>query len=173
FSTSNTRNTEITSFMDPGDIQKVLSGDLKYTDPKFVNAFNSIAELKSHKCVAPDSSTREQIDAANDLVSGKVAYMEGYPGFLPSFDKVKDQIGVSLIPYAGTGPLSSKNATFSSDDWVIPKDSGHQELGWEFIKIASNQQAQTEEIDMLGSPPANKAAAANIANTIVKYIGQQ
>jgi raffinose/stachyose/melibiose transport system substrate-binding protein len=173
YTTSNMMTTEITSFMDPGDIQKVLSGDLKYTDPKFVNAFNAIAELKSHKCVAADSSTREQLDSANDLASGKVAYMEGQPQFLPYFDKVKDQIGASLIPYAGTGPLSSKNASFSGDDWVIPKDAAHPELAWEFIKTASDQQAQTEEIDLLGSPPANKAAAANIANPIVKYIGQQ
>jgi raffinose/stachyose/melibiose transport system substrate-binding protein len=173
YTTSNMMTTQITSFFDPGDVQKVLSGDLKYTDPKFVDAFNAIAELKTHKCVAADSSTREQLDSANDLASGKVAYMEGQPQFLPYFDKVKDQIGVSLIPYAGTGPLASKNASFSGDDWVVPKDAAHPELAWEFIKLASDQQAQTEEIDLLGSPPANRAAAANIANPIVKYIGQQ
>ena len=173
YTSSNMMTTEITSFFDPGDIQKVLSGDLKYTDPKFVNAFKAIAELKTHKCVAADSSTREQLDSANDLASGKVAYMEGQPQFLPYFDKVKDQIGVSLIPYAGTGPLSSKNSSFSGDDWVIPKDAAHPELGWEFIKLASDQAAQAEEIDMLGSPPANRAAAAAIANPIVKYIGEQ
>jgi raffinose/stachyose/melibiose transport system substrate-binding protein len=173
YTTSNMMTTQITSFFDPGDVQKVLSGDLKYTDPKFVNAFNAIAELKTHKCVAADSSTREQLDSANDLASGKVAYMEGQPQFLPYFDKVKDKVGVSLIPYAGAGPLSTKNASFSGDDWVVPKDAAHPELGWEFIKLASDQQAQTEEIDMLGSPPANKAAAANIANPTVNYIGQQ
>jgi raffinose/stachyose/melibiose transport system substrate-binding protein len=173
YTTSNMMTTQITSFFDEGDVQKVLSGDLKYNDPKFVDAFNAIAELKKHKCVPSDASTREQIDASNDLVTGKAAYMEGYPGFLPYFDKVKDKIGVSLIPYAGTGPLSTKNSAFSSDDWVIPKDAAHPELAWEFIKLASDQEAQTEVIDLLGEPPANKAAAAGITNPIVKYIADQ
>jgi ABC-type glycerol-3-phosphate transport system substrate-binding protein len=173
YTTSNMMTTEITSFFDEGDVQKVLSGDLKYTDPKFTNAFDAIAKLKDHKCVPADASTREQIDASNDLVSGKAAYMEGYPGFLPYFSKVKDKIGVSLIPYAGTGPLASKNSSFSSDDWVIPKDAAHPDLAWEFIKLASDEKAQTEEISLLGSPPANKAAAAAITDPISKFMADQ
>jgi ABC-type glycerol-3-phosphate transport system substrate-binding protein len=173
YTTSNMMTTEITSFFDPGDVQKVLSGDLKYTDQKFVDAFNAIAQLKTSKCVPADASTREQIDASNDLVTGKAAYMEGYPGFLPYFDKVKDKIGVSLIPYAGTGPLSTKNSAFSNNDWVIPKDAAHPDLAWAFIKLASDQEAQTEVIDLLGEPPANKAAAAGITNPTVKYIADQ
>ncbi|HEY7937631.1 MAG TPA: extracellular solute-binding protein [Candidatus Limnocylindrales bacterium] len=172
YTTSNMMTTEITSFFQPGDLQKVLAGTIKYTDPKFVDAFNAINELNTHHCVSPSSSTREQLDAANDIVTGKVAYMEGQPQFLPSFSSIRSDIGVSLIPYAGTGPITG-NATNSGDNWVIPKDSAHPDLAWSFIKLASDVQAETEEITLLGSPPANKAAAANIQDPIVSYIAKQ
>ena len=173
YTTSNMMTTEITSFFDTGDIQKVLDGTLKYTDPKFINAFNAIYELQTHHCVAPSSSTREQLDAANDLLNGKVAYMEGQPEFLPTFAPLGDKIAVSLIPYAGTGPLANTNASNAADNWVIPKDSTHPDLAWEFIKLASDVTAETEEISLVGSPPANKQAAANITDPIVNYIAKQ
>jgi len=173
YTTSNMMTTEITSFFDPGDIQKVLAGTLKYTDPKFIQAFDAIAQLKTHKCVAPTSSTREQLDAANDLLTGKVAYMEGQPEFLPTFAPLGNKIGVSLIPYAGTGPLAKANSSNAADNWVIPKDAAHPELAWEFIKLASDAMAETEEMSLVGSPPANKQAAANIQDPIVKYIATQ
>lgn len=175
YTSSNMMTTEITSFFDPGDVQKLLSGAMKYTDPKLISAFDAIAQLKTHKCVAADSSTREQIDAANDLLTGKVAYMEGYPQFLPTFAAVKDQIGVGLIPYAGTGPLAGKLSTFSNGNWVIPKDAAHPELGWAFIQTATDQQAESESewINLIGSPPANRAAAAQIQNPLVNYMAQQ
>lgn len=173
YTTSNMMTTQITSFFDQGDIQKVLSGDLKYTDPKFVNAFNAIAQLKEHKCVPADASTREQIDASNDIVNGKAAYMEGYPGFLPYFDSIKDKIQISLIPYAGSGPLASGNSTFSNDDWVIPKAAAHADLAWEFIKLATDQTAGAEVVSLLGEPPSNKAAAAAIADPLVKTVADE
>jgi raffinose/stachyose/melibiose transport system substrate-binding protein len=172
YTTSNMMTTEITSFFDPGDVTKVLAGTLKYTDPKFVSAFNAINELNTHNCVSPSSSTREQLDAVSDITTGKVAYMEGQPQFLPSFASIRDNIGASLIPYAGNGPIKG-NATNSADNWVIPKDSAHPDLAWSFIKIASDTQAQTEETTLVGSPPANKAAAAAIQDPIVKYIAGQ
>jgi ABC-type glycerol-3-phosphate transport system substrate-binding protein len=173
YTTSNLMTTQITSFFQPGDVQRVLSGEVKYTDQKFLDSYASIAKLKDHECVPADASTREQIDASNDLVTGKAAYMEGYPGFLPYFDKVQDQIGVTRIPYAGTGPLSAQNAAFSSDDWVIPKDAAHPDLAWEFIKLASDLEAQTEEVTLLGSPPASKAATTAISNPLSKYMADQ
>ena len=173
YTTSNMMTTEITSFFDPGDIQKVLAGTLKYTDPKFIDAFNAIYELQTHHCVSPSSSTREQLDAANDLLNGKVAYMEGQPEFLPTFAPLGDKIGVSLIPYAGTGPLASTNATNAADNWVIPKDAVHPDLAWEFIKLATDATAEAEETTLVGSPPANKAAAAAITDPIVNYIAKQ
>lgn len=175
YTTSNMMTTEITSFFDPGDVQKLLSGQMKYTDQKFVDAFNAIAELKTHNCVSADSSTREQIDAANDLLAGKVAYMEGYPQFMPTFAPVIDNIGVTLIPYAGTGPLASKLSTFSNGNWVIPQDAAHPDLAWNFIKDAVSQKAESDSewIKLVGSPPANNAAAAAIADPLVKYMAQQ
>jgi raffinose/stachyose/melibiose transport system substrate-binding protein len=175
YTTSNMMTTQITSFFDPGDVQKVLDGTLKYTDKKFLDAYASIEQLKAHKCVSDTSSTREQLDAANDLLTGKVAYMEGAPGYLPTFDPIKDKIGIAWIPYAGSGPLSKGLSTFSNGDWVIPKDAAHKELAWEFIKLTVDQQAQSDSewVSLVGTPPANKAAAAAIVNPLVKYMAEQ
>ena len=175
YTTSNMMTTQITSYFEPGDVQKVLDGTLKYTDQKFIDAYASIEQLKAHKCVSNTSSTREQLDAANDLLTGKVAYMEGAPGYLPTFDPIKDKIGIAWIPYAGTGPLAKGLSTFSNGDWVIPKDAAHKELAWEFIKLTVDQQAQSdgEWVSLVGTPPANKAAAAAIVNPLVKYMAEQ
>jgi ABC-type glycerol-3-phosphate transport system substrate-binding protein len=175
YTTSNMMTTQITSYFEPGDVQKVLDGSLKYTDQKFLDAYASIEQLKAHKCVAPTSSTREQLDAANDLLTGKVAYMEGAPGYLPTFDPIKDKIGITTIPYAGTGPLSKGLSTFSNGDWVIPKDAVHRDLAWEFIKLTVDETAQSDSewVSLVGTPPANKAAAAAIVNPLVKYMATQ
>ena len=175
YTTSNMMTTEITSFFDAGDVQKVLSGELKYTDPKFISSFNAINELNTHHCVAPSSSTREQLDAASDLLNGKVAYMEGAPGYLPEFAPLGDKIGVTRIPYAGTGPLAGKLSTFSNGNWVIPANAAHPDLGWSFIKLATDPTAQgdAEWVSLVGTPPANKEAASKIVNPLVNYMAQQ
>jgi ABC-type glycerol-3-phosphate transport system substrate-binding protein len=175
YTTSNMMTTQITSYFEAGDVQKVLDGTIKYTDQKFIDAYASIEQLKTHKCVSTTSSTREQLDAANDLLSGKVAYMEGAPGYLPTFDPIKDKIGIAWIPYAGTGPLSKGLSTFSNGDWVIPKDAAHKELAWEFIKLTVDEKAQSDSewVSLVGTPPANKAAAAAIVNPLVKYMATQ
>jgi len=175
YTTSNMMTTEITSYFDSGDVQKVLDGSMKYTDPKFIQAYDAIAQLKTHRCVAPTSSTREQLDAANDLLTGKVAYMEGAPPFLPTFAPLGSKIGVTLIPYAGNGPLSGKLSTFSNGNWVIPKDAAHPELAWSFIQLATDSVAQGENewIKLVGLPPANKQAAADLQNPLVKYMAQE
>jgi ABC-type glycerol-3-phosphate transport system substrate-binding protein len=175
YTTSNMMTTEITSFFDTGDVQKVLSGAIKYTDPKFVSAFNATNELNTHHCVSRSSYTREQLDAASDLLNGKVAYMEGAPGYLPEFAPLGDKIGVTRIPYAGTGPLAGKLSTFSNGNWVIPANAAHPDLGWSFIKLATDATAQSESewISLVGSPPANKEAASKIVNPLVNYMAQQ
>ena len=170
---SNMLTTNITSYFEEGDVQKLVNGELKYTDAKFVDALKAIIELKTRGCVEEDASTREQLDAANDLVSGKEAFMEGQPQFLPYFDKITDNLGVSLIPMSGNGPLKDKNSAFSGDDWVIPKDAAHPDLAWEFIKIASDEQAGAEMIPQIGSPPANIKAGSAISNPFVAYINEQ
>lgn len=173
YTTSNMLTTNITSYFDAGDVQKLAAGQMKYTDPKLVNALKPIVALKEHKCVPADASTREQLDSANDIVTGKAAYMEGQPQFYPYFKDITDKLGVGLIPYSGTGPLASKNSSFSGDNWVIPKDAAHPQLAWEFIKLASDEIAGAEMVDALGAPPANKAAAAKLTNPFIKYIAEQ
>ena len=173
YTTSNMLTTNITSYLDAGDAQKLATGEMKYTDPKMVSALQAIIALKDKGCVPADASTREQLDAANDIVTGKAVYMEGQPQFYPYFKDITDKLGVALIPYSGTGSLSTTNSSFSGDNWMIPKDAAHPELAWEFIKLASDETAGAEMVEALGAPPANKAAAAKLTNPFIKFIAEE
>ena len=92
YTTSNMLTTNITSYFEPGDAQKLAAGEMKYTDPKVVEALKAIVALSDKKLrAAPMPRTREQLDAANDIVTGKAAYMEGQPQFYPYFKDITRQ----------------------------------------------------------------------------------
>ena len=169
YTTSNMMTTNIVSYFESGDEAKFVSGDLKFTDPKFVDPLKAIISLREKGCVGADSSTREQIDASNDFVTGKGATYEAYNGMLPYFEAIKDNLGVALIPMSGSGPWKDKTAAMAGQNWVIPKDAKHPDQGWEFIKLASDEAAGADLIPLLGSVPANKAAAAKITDPFVKF----
>ncbi len=175
YTTSNLMTTEITSFFDPGDVQKVLAGELKYTDPKFINAFNAIYELQDHHCTQPGASTLVQDDQDNAILNGTAAYTEGSPGSVPKLAPLGDDLGIGVIPPAGTGPLASMLSTFSNGNWAIPKDSAHPDLAWSYIETAMSPELQGNDqwVSLVGFPPANKEAAATITNPYVKYIAEQ
>ena len=175
YTTSNLMTTEITSFFDPGDVQKVLSGQLKYTDPKFINAFNAVYELQTHHCVQAGASTLVQDDQDNGILNGTAAYTEDSPSGVPRLAPLGDNLGVAVIPPAGTGPLASKLSTFSNGNWAIPKDAAHPDLAWSFIKTAMGPELQGNDqwVSLVGFPPANKQAAASVTNPFVKYIATQ
>ena len=169
YTTSNMMTTNIVSYFEEGDEARFVSGDLKFTDPKFVDPLKAIISLREKGCVSPDASTREQIDAANDLISGKGAMYEAYNGMLPYFESIKDKLGVALIPMSGSGPFKDRTAAMAGQNWAIPKDAKHPDQAWEFIKLASDETAGAELIPLLGSVPSNKAAAAKIDDPFVLF----
>ncbi len=170
YTTSNMLTTNLVSYFEPGDQDKLLSGELSFTDPKFVAALSALQDLKQNGCVPEDASTREQLDAANDLVTGEVAMMEGQPQFLPYFKDIRDKLGVTLIPMSGSGPFKANTASMAGDTWSIPKDSQNGAMAWEFIKLASDETAGEAMIGQLGSPPANVAAAGKINDPEVQFV---
>jgi ABC-type glycerol-3-phosphate transport system substrate-binding protein len=96
------------------------------------------------------------------------------PGDLPQFEKaLGSKLGVSTIPLSGHGPLSSKIAADSLDDWVIPKGAKNPALAWEFIKLVSDKSAGQRYAKLLGTPPANIAADASITDPLLKYMANK
>jgi raffinose/stachyose/melibiose transport system substrate-binding protein len=169
YTSSNMLTTNVVSYFEEGDQAKFISGELKFTDPKIVDALKGIITLKEHGCIPADASTREQLDAAQDLVAGKAAFMEGQPQFMPYFKDIRDKLGVALIPMTGSGPFKNDTSAMAGDTWVIPKDSKNPDQAWQFITLASDETAGKEMMPMLGSPPANKAAAATVDDPVVKF----
>ena len=168
YTTVNLLVDNIASYWVEGDVQKFEQGELKFTDPKWVDALKPIVAMRTQNCVNKDASTLEQLHSADLFSSQKGAMFEGQPQFIPYFKSIKDKVGVAKLPRSGNGPLNSGVIGSSGDDWAIPTDSKHPDLAWELIKTFSDETAGGTMIDLLGSPPCNVAAQAQITDPQVK-----
>lgn len=171
YTTSNLLTSNVISTFEPGDLQRLLAGEMKWTDPKLVDALAAIVKLHGKGCVNEDASTHEQLDAGNQFASGGGAMMEGQPQFLPQLiSALGDKLGMAVLPVSGTGPWRDLVSGSSGNDWVIPKGAKNPDLAWELIKLLSDEVAGASLVPDLGSPPANRAAAAKIADPKVKFV---
>jgi ABC-type glycerol-3-phosphate transport system substrate-binding protein len=171
YTTVNWLDENIASYLTAADSQTMLAGKLKLTDPRIAQALTQIAQLRTNGCVQSDATTHEQIDATNGLAAGKTAMVEMYPSLFTNFQKtLGPRLGVTTLPVSGTGPLASKIAANSLDNWVIPKSAAHPDLAWDWIKLVSDKQAGQGIARLLGNPPANTAADAQIADPLLKFM---
>ena len=162
YTTVNLLVDNIAAYWEPGDVQKFVKGELKFTDPKWVQALEPILAMRAHDCVNKDASTLEQLTSADLFTTQKGTMFEGQPQFLPYFKPIYDKVGVAKLPRSANGPLNSGVIGSSGDDWAIPAAAKHPDLAWELIKIFSDQTAGSQMIGLLGSPPCNIAAQAGI-----------
>lgn len=168
YTTVNLLVDNIASYWEPGDVQKFVAGELKFTDPKWVDALEPILALRTHDCVNKDASTLEQLTSADLFTSEKAAIFQGQPQFLPYFKPIYDKVVVTKDPRSGNGPLNSGVIGSSGDDWAIPAAAKHPDLAWELIKLFSDETAGSQMSDLLGSPPCNLAAQATIDDSHVQ-----
>jgi raffinose/stachyose/melibiose transport system substrate-binding protein len=173
YTTSNLLTSNLISTFGPGDLQRLLSGQMKWTDPKLVQPLTAIVKLHQLGCVNVDASTHEQLDDGNVFAAGKGAMFEGQPQFLPQFESaLHGNLGIALLPVSGRGPWRNLESGASGDDWVIPKGAKNPQLAWEMIKLMSDPIAGKALVPDLGSPPANRAAAAHIADPKVRFVSK-
>lgn len=174
YTTVNFLDEDLGSYLTTADGNAMLHGKLKLTDPRIIAALQQIVQLRRMGCVQADATTHEQLDALNGFAGGQTAMAEYAPGDLPQFEKaLGSKLGVSTIPNSGHGPLSSKIAADSLDDWVIPKGAKNPALAWEFIKLVSDRSAGQSYAKLLGTPPANIAGDASITDPLLKYMANK
>lgn len=173
YTTSNLLTSNVISTFEPGDLQRLLAGEMKWTDPKLVDALAAIVKLHESECVNADASTHEQLDAGNLFASGGGAMTEGQPQFLPQFESaLGDKLGMAVLPVSGNGVWKDLVSGGSGNDWVIPNGAQNPDLAWELIKLMSDEVAGAGLVPDLGSPPANRAAAEKIGDPHVKFVSQ-
>ena len=173
WTTDNYLLVDLVSHLEEGDVQRFMSGDLKFTDPAFVDSLTAIAELKARDCVQPDATTRDQFEATSDFVAGTAAMIEGYPQFLPTLEPaLGDNLGVAPLPVSGDGPWKDRSAANSGEGWVIPAGARNPDLAWEWIKQVSDEEAGLAIEKYVGIPPANKAAHAKMTNPHLQSIAE-
>ena len=173
YSTDNWVTYMYASYFDTGDVAKLNSGDMSYTDPKVVTPLQLLTKLKTNQCVNPDASTRENASANTYFTSGKAAMVQMYPFIIADFEKaLGDKLGVTALPVSGDGPLAGRSAGNSFHNWVIPKDAKNPDLAFAYIKVATDAQAGSELASMVGSPPANIEAQSTVEDPNVKFFAQ-
>jgi raffinose/stachyose/melibiose transport system substrate-binding protein len=171
WTTDNYLLVDLVSHLEEGDVQRFISGDLKFTDPAFVDSLTAIAELKARDCVQPDATTRDQFEATSDFLAGTAAMIEGYPQFLPTLEPaLGDKLAVAPLPVSGDGPWKDRSASNSGEGWVIPAAAKNPDLAWEWIKQVSDEEAGLAIEEYIGIPPANKSAHEKMTNPYLQYI---
>lgn len=170
YTTSNWLNVNLGSYLSSGDMLRLYKGEMKFTDPKVVDALTAIVKLHQLHDVIPDATTHEQDDSINLFMSGKVAACEIYPAFIPELEKVLGKnLGVAPLPQSGHGPLTGQAVGQVSDNWWIPKEAKNAAAAWEFIKLACGYPMSKLETVTFGNPPCNKQAATVIQDPGVSF----
>jgi len=157
YSTDNWITLMFGSTFAEGDVAKVNAGELPYADPKVVGPLQQLVDLRERGCVNEDASTRENFDANTDFTSKKSAMVLMYPAVIPDFeDKLGQDLGIMPLPPSGDGPLAGRSVGNAFYNWVVTKTSDNPGLAWEFIKLASDEEAGGQLLTILGTPPAVK-----------------
>lgn len=170
YTTVNYWDENLASYINQSQMLSVLSGKLPLTNSAITSALAPIEQLKTSGCAQSNASTEDQNAAFNGFSAGKTAMVEMAPSLLTQFEKGvgASNLGVTIIP--GTGPLGTKVASNSNDNWVIPAQSKNQTLAWDFIKDATDPGMGALWGKDIGSPPASVAAAGQIADPLLRYM---
>jgi ABC-type glycerol-3-phosphate transport system substrate-binding protein len=158
YTTVNFLDENLASFITQAQMNAILAGHLKLTDPAVVSALQSVEQLRTGGCAQPDASTVPQATAVSAFAGGKSAMVEMETAELPAFEAGigAGNVGVSIIP--GTGPLGTHVAGNETDDWVIPADAAHTSLAWDFIKVAMSTPEAAQWTKIIAQPTTNLAA---------------
>jgi raffinose/stachyose/melibiose transport system substrate-binding protein len=176
YQTSNTFTPNLVSTLEEGDIQRLLSGEMKYTDERVVSALEAVVQMspEDKNCMDRVAYTKDALTGAKDFLAGKAAMTTLYGILLGDMKKaLGDKLGVARLPVSGDGPLLDVGSGYAANsfaNWVIPKDSSHQDLTWEFVQTVTDKTAGIGILTDLGETPANKAAAATITDPIDKFL---
>ena len=174
YTTSNMLTNNITSYFEPGDVQKLLAGDIKYTDPKFVDALTAVVAMKDRRLRGPGC-----LDTRADRCLERPGHRQGglHGGLPPVPALLRDHQGSSWVLLGSPTPAPGRcrrrtPASVATTGSSRPRPP-HPELAWEFIKLASDATAGAEMVSALGAPPVNRTAAAAITDPFVQYIAEQ
>src|SRR5579862_5561329 len=129
YDTSNYWTSNLVSTLQPGDIQRLLTGKLPYNAPALVSALTPILQLTapSSKCTSPNALGEGQVQGTMDFQAGKAAMTGFYSLSLVPFEKaLGSKLGVARLPISGRGPLLHVGNGYAGvpwDGWVINKKS--------------------------------------------------
>jgi ABC-type glycerol-3-phosphate transport system substrate-binding protein len=170
YTTVNFLDENLASYITQPQMNAILGGHLKLTDPAVVTALDRVSQLRTAGCAQSNASTVDQLNATPQFAAGKSAMVEMYPGLIPAFEKGigASNLGVAVIP--GTGPLGTHVASNSGDNWVIPAQSANPKLAWNFIKVATDATSAKLWLTDVGLPTTNIAASGDITDPVMRFV---
>lgn len=170
YTTVNFWDELLSSYITQAQMNSILAGHMKLTASPLVKALETVEQLRTAGCSQSDASTVDQLAALNPFAAGKSAMVEMVPALLDQFESGigASNLGVSVIP--GTGPLGTHVASNSADDWVIPAQSAHPSLAWDFIKVAMDSSSAKEFVKEVAYPPTNIAAGRQLSDPLLRFM---
>jgi ABC-type glycerol-3-phosphate transport system substrate-binding protein len=178
YDVSNTFTPNLVSTFHAGDVQRLLSRKMKYTDPKMVSALQAILDLAPSKygCTSADSFTTDTLPGAKPFMAGTAAMTVQTGQLVSDMRKaLGTDLGAARLPVSGSGPLLKVGSGYAANsfaNWMIPQAAANPALAWDFIKILTDRTGSVGILKQLGETPANRAAAATVSNPLDKFLAR-
>ena len=161
YTTSNMMTTEITSYFQPGDVQKVLAGDIKYTDQKFLDALTARSTTQDPQ-VRPGRCVDPRADRCRQRPGHRQGRLHGGLPRVPALLRLgQGQDRRRPDPLLRHRPaVVEELVVLSSDNWVIPRRPHIPTWPGRSSSLRRTRRRRPRRSALLGRAAANKAAAA-------------
>lgn len=121
---------------DKKDLLKVAVGKADFSDTKYSEWLNKLAELKEKGYINTDSTSLDYQQGQEQFLQGKAGMIFGNDTFYPNWVKQagEDKIGVAAVPAYGKGKMAD-TITVTAQGMGITSWSEHKKEAAEFIKF--------------------------------------
>jgi ABC-type glycerol-3-phosphate transport system substrate-binding protein len=147
------------SFLTSQDVVGLLSGAVKFTDPRIVEPLKVWAQLYADGLTNKNACSLETLASQRDFVAGKAATVATFD-YTNIYAEMGDKMGVMTFPPITSGPLAADAGAAAQvgEGWVVTKDAENAPLAAAFVTQVTNAASQSADFSIAGQPPANAEA---------------
>lgn len=144
------------------DKERLLRGDMKFTDPKFTIILERLKELGDRGCFQKGAmSTPLFPDAGEEFMRGKAAFFLGLISDVAHWKEFGEMIGaenlgVMTCPVFQPGPDADKFPTGGAFAYAITRTCQHPQEAFDYIAFVASDEHAATFLSEVGSFPANQ-----------------
>jgi raffinose/stachyose/melibiose transport system substrate-binding protein len=150
-----------TSYLVPADLEAMQRGELKLTDPRFVEPLELWAQLFTDGLVNDDACSLPETAGQQEFLAGRAAMVSTYA--IGSFwEAMGDNVGATYWPPINDSPTAGATLQVG-EGWVATTLTENIPLSAAFLALVTSAEAQSAWFQDTGIAPANAAADTSIA----------